>query len=104
MFRYVLKLASNSIFVELSCEAITEPVDEVYMKRTETELIKEFDELLSSQSQIVCRAIMGNVLSKLPVFFNNKDEVMEYIGNSLRNCKDASEKNASAELLFEIMQ
>ena len=101
---YVLKLASNSIFVELSCEAITEPVDEVYMKRTETELIKEFDELLSSQSQIVCRAIMGNVLSKLPVFFNNKDEVMEYIGNSLRNCKDASEKNASAELLFEIMQ
>lgn len=99
----VIKLQSNSIFVELDREPVLGVADDLYMKRTEKQLLNEMNDLLSSSSQIVSRAIMGNVLCKLPVFFNNQNEVSDYVKNSLESCKDEAEKSACIQLLQEII-
>ena len=99
----VMKLQSNSIFVELDREAIHGEADEIYMKRIEKELMREFDEILTASSQVVSRAIMGNVLCKLPVFFHNQNEISEYVYNSLSCCKDEAEKSACIQLIQEFI-
>ena len=99
----VVKLQCNSIFVELDREPVTGAADEVYLKRIEKQLLKELDQLLSSSSQMVSRAIMSNVLSKLPVFFNNQKEISDYVYCSLNGCKDEAEKSACIQLVQEII-
>lgn len=98
-----LKLQSNSIFVELDREAYQGEADEVFIKRTEKELIEEFQTFFQNHPQVVCRAVMAGALSKMPVFFNNQDEVKAYITSSLNNCRDLSEKITSIQLIREIM-
>lgn len=97
------KLQSGSIFVELDKDITQEVADEIYMKRTEKELLQELNDLLASSTQVLSRAIMGNVLSKLPVFFNNQNEVSDYIYSSLSGCKDTAEKSACIQLIKEII-
>lgn len=99
----VMKLQCNSIFVELDREAVTGMADEVYMKRVEKQLLNELDQLLSSSSQTISRAVMGNVLCKLPVFFNNQKEISDYVYSSLSGCKDEAEKSACIQLIQEII-
>lgn len=99
----VMKLQSNSIFVELDREAVLGVADEVYMKRTKKQLLNDFSELLTSSSQMVSRAIMSSVLCKLPVFFNNQNEISDYVYTALSSCKDEAEKSACIQLIQEII-
>jgi len=99
----VMKLQSNSIFVELDREPIIGDADDIYMKRTEKTLLTELDEILSKTSQTVSRGIMASVLSRLPVFFNNQNEISEYILHSITSCKDEAEKCACIELIQGII-
>lgn len=99
----VMKLQSNSIFVELDREPIVGEADDIYMKRTEKTLLTELNDLLSNASQMEARAIMASVISRLPVFFNNQNEVSEYIKASLAGCKDEAEKSACIQLIQEII-
>ena len=98
-----LKLQSNSMFIELDEESDHSLAHELFMKRAQKELLNEFVDLFAGSSQAVCRAIMANVLSKLPVFFNNQEEVKQYITTSIENCNDVSEKTACLKLIEEII-
>ena len=54
--------------------------------------------------QIVRRAVMSAVLSQLPVFFNNTDEICNYINLSLEQCNDKAERAAVIEIMKMIIQ
>ena len=61
--------------------------------------IKELDELFASKEVCVRRAVMASVLSMLPVFFNNTEEIQDYINSSLIQCSDEAEKKAVVEVI-----
>lgn len=67
-------------------------------------LISELKEKLSKSSRMVRRAIMASTLEKLPVFFQNRQEVADYISSSFAQCDDAAEKYAAKQLILEVMQ
>lgn len=91
-------LLSSSIFVEFK-EKSLEPVTEEMAEMETVKLIEEFSELFHSHSIRFVRAVIACVISRMPVFFTNIEEISEYIGTSLSQCKDAAEKKATYELL-----
>ena len=46
---------------------------------------------------------MATVLSMLPVFFNNTEEIQDYINSSLIQCSDEAEKKAVVEVIKMIV-
>jgi len=91
------RLLSPSKYAEL--ELITgkeskavdeETVDKEYKKLTD-KLSAAFD----SGDRNLNRARMASVLSMLPVFFNSRKEVMDYVRNSLASCNNIHEKNVA---------
>ena len=115
------KISSNSIFVKLFDEdesldviagsGINESGDEGRDILTESELekitaalISELKEKLSGSSKMVRRAIMASTLEKLPVFFQNRQEVADYISSSFAQCDDMAEKYAAKQLIMDVMQ
>ena len=49
------------------------------------------------------RSVMALTLERLPVFFNNADEILNYIEDSLYKCSDDAELIAVSELLNELI-
>ncbi|WP_124066387.1 hypothetical protein [Clostridium sp. E02] len=103
------RLLSGSGFVQLfevPCikkEEETGLVDRIYLEK-ETELFfKELEGVFSHESKLVVRAVMAKVLSDLPVYFNNIDEIQNYIRKNLESCLDLAEKVTCMELLEELM-
>ena len=47
------------------------------------------------------QAAIDFILGKLPVFFNNVQEVTDYIEASFTQCKDEAEKFAAKEIIME---
>jgi len=46
---------------------------------------------------------MANTMNKLPVFFKDHKEVMDYVRYSLERCSDIHEKIACIEIIRDIM-
>ena len=101
----VMKLQSGSDFVSLikDPEKLNVP-DNSYADETCENIIAQLKESFTDMPQIVRRAVMSAVLSQLPVFFNNTDEICEYINLSLEQCNDAAEKMAVIEVMKMIMR
>ena len=101
----VMKLQSGSDFVSLikDPEKLNVP-DNSYADKTCENIIAQLKESFTDMPQIVRRAVMSAVLSQLPVFFNNTDEICEYINLSLEQCNDAAEKMAVIEVMKMIMR
>lgn len=97
------KLMSTSVFVKLD-EEVQETADEAFVAAETEKILEEFTQLFHNKSIRLVRAVIANAIDKMPVFFNSTDEVMEYIKNSLSMCKDTAEKQASIEILKEIME
>lgn len=97
------KLMSTSVFVKLD-EEVQETADEAFVAAETEKILEEFTQLFQNKSIRLVRAVIANAIDKMPVFFNSTDEVMEYIKNSLSMCKDTAEKQASIEILKEIME
>ena len=57
------------------------------------------DQKLTQVSEPVNRAIMGEVLEKLPMVFKSQDEVMETIRTRLFGCRDLAEQAVVVDLL-----
>lgn len=91
-------LVSSSIFVEFT-EKCLEPVTQEMADQETVKLIEEFSTLFHNHSIRFVRAVIACVLSRMPVFFANMEEVSEYIQASLSQCRDVAEKKASYELL-----
>lgn len=93
-------LQSGSDFVELRRdEALTDIPDDEYADNVCSDLIDDLDELFKKLSQPVKRAVMATLLSQLPVFFNNTEEIQNYINVSLLQCTDKAEQAAVVEIL-----
>lgn len=97
-------LLSSSTFAKTDNSEEFEIADEEYVNKKADELKKELGEVFDNNKQMYNRAVMASVLKELPVFFNNKSEVMEYIKNSLEQCRDKYEKNISIELLLSNLE
>lgn len=100
----VANLLSDSLFVSL--EEVTEPEEasEAYIHEQTKELIKKMDQKLTQVSKPVKRAIMGEVLEKLPMVFKSQDEVMETIRTRLFGCRDLAEQAVVVDLLNDWMR
>lgn len=99
-----VKLQSGSDFVDLiSDEGREAEAEDSYVDKVCEELICDLDALFKKCSQPVKRAIMSTVLSQLPVFFNNTEEIQEYINISLMQCTDIAEQKAVVDIFKIIM-
>ena len=96
------KLISNSLFMSLE-EKETFTIDEVIINKKLNELIEQFKDIFKKSQKVYQRAIMANVLSEMPVFFNDIAEVSEYIRNQINSCKNESEKIACYAILADMM-
>ena len=98
------KLQSGSDFVDISPKEYFDAIpDDSYADMAAEKLITELDRLFTDCQQSVKRADMAAVLSMLPVFFNNTEEIQDYINSSLIQCSDEAEKKAVVEVVRMII-
>lgn len=100
---YAGKLLSNSLFINLDeCQEVI-MADEKRIKLESDRLESEMTALFAEQDRAVSRAMMANTLNKIPVFFKNHKEVMDYVLYSFERCSDSYEKTACIEIIRSIM-
>ena len=88
-------LISDSIFAALSESDPGKNVDRDMIMQKAKELKDKLTQSFASGSKLLQRARMAGILSKLPLFLSNSDEVKDYIRNSLESCRDEREKAAA---------
>jgi hypothetical protein len=97
---YVVKLQSGSDFVDLNKDQSLEEIAmDSFTDETCEKFIDELDQMFKTLPQIVRRAVMSTVISQLPVFFNNTQELQQYINLSLEQCHDAAERMAVIDVM-----
>lgn len=98
------KLVSSSIFIDLKEEQESVPATPELIQKATSALLEEFAEFFQNHSQILNRAVMSQVLGAVPVFFNNTQEITDYIQYSLEHCSNTSELCACVDIINEIME
>ena len=66
------------------------------------DLMDELDAGLKRVSRPVRRAVMGQVIEKLPMLFEKTEEVEEYIRINLLGCQDKAEKLIVMSILSDL--
>ena len=97
-------LASSSTFAEIDKKTEDTKVTAKMADDTAARLISEVKELFKNSSRMFRRAVMANTIDKMPVFFNNPQEVANYISSSLAQCDDDAEKYASKEIIMHAIK
>ena len=101
----ITKLTSGNYFVPLNKEENPELIaDEAYILNVLDSFAKELKDIFDKNTNLVNRAIMAAVLSSLPVFFNNIDEIQAYINVALVQCRDKAEQIACVKVMKMIME
>jgi len=86
-------LISDSVFGSLDTEeAVGKIVDRDMIMLKAKELKQKLTDAFAVGSKLLQRARMSGVLSRLPLFLNNSNEVKDYVMNSLSSCRDEKEK------------
>lgn len=101
MFKCEL-LNSGSSFVGLDSVASTVIADEKTINDKLGVLLKEFAACFEGLERPITRAVMANVLSGLPVFFNNQEELKEYIHVALNQCNDQAERQGVMHIMQQL--
>lgn len=99
----VKDLVSNSLFIDFTSEQEDGMVDDKNLIEEKDSLIKDLSDLFNKHDRAIGRAVMANTINKLPVFFKDHKEVMEYVRYSLDRCSNEYEKMACYEIINEIM-
>jgi hypothetical protein len=97
------KLMTASLFMDLE-DKESMIVDESMIQEKLEELVGLFKDMFKKSQKVYQRAVMANVLSEMPVFFNDVAEVSEYIRTQITSCKNESEKMACYAILSDIME
>lgn len=100
----VKQLASGSLFVEFNNTLNDGVADTAYIENVFSELKDEYTKFFKENNKMINRAVMAHVLSSLPIFFNNIDEVKKYITTSISGCNDEAEKLACYEIFHSLME
>ena len=99
-----IKLSSNSLFISFEQqEDDLLPVDTSYLFHERDQFIEELDDFFKNHHKSVNRAVMAAILGNIPVFFNNQEEIKEYIEYALVHCNNQSELKATALILETLM-
>lgn len=97
-------LDSSSTFAELDKGTQDTKVTAKMADETAAKLISEVKELFKGSSRMFRRAVMANTIDKMPVFFDNMQDVANYISSSLVQCDDEAEKYASKEIIMDAVK
>lgn len=100
----IANLLSDSLFIDLEKVAEEKVADADYVQKCTAQLLDELAEKMGQLSRPVKRAVMGQILDKLPMTFQNTEEVLEYIRVNLLGCQDKAEKVIVMEMLLDLMQ
>ena len=92
------RLMSTSAFASLE-HVPSEAVTPERVEECRDTLIRDLDARMEGQPKAMVREIMGNVLAELPVWFDNRTEVMEYMLQSLQGCRTEGERRFAVRLL-----
>ncbi len=92
----VTRLLSTSAFAELEdsdCHLLTKEETESLT----AELTEEINRSLDGKPKFLTREIMGAVLAELPVWFDNRTEIMNYMLQSLNACRTDGERRFAVQ-------
>lgn len=98
------RLMSTSTFASLDAAGERKEAELKDVEEAADRFFADLGPVFASCQKPVVRAIMATTLSCLPVFFNSPDEICNYIKNSLGSCSDWAEKEASIDLLLQLME
>lgn len=99
------KLLSDSLFINLEDDSQTSEVaDEERIAHEISDLKEKLGQVFDSNDRMVSRAVMANTMNKMPVFFADHKEVMDYVRYSIERCSDVYEKAACYEIINAIMK
>lgn len=105
LLKKVSVLMSGSSFASFEETADSgETADQRWVEQETEKYLEELNQLFQGLKKPVIRAVMSQVLSKLPVFFNSAQEIENYIRNSLNSCTDIYEKETCMELLLKLVE
>ena len=96
-------LKQGSLFADLNDledTGLTETADLDKLKDT---LKSEFDRIFNEVDRSVRRGIMAQVIGSVPVYFENRTEVMDYIRSSLASCNSREELVGTINAVTEII-
>ena len=96
-------LKQGSLFADLNDledTGLTETADLDKLKDT---LKSEFDRIFNEVDRSVRRGIMAQVIGSIPVYFENRTEVMDYIRTSLTSCNSREELVGTINAVTEII-
>lgn len=103
-FFIVANLLSDSLFIDLDKLEKEEVADAVYVRQITDSLLAELSEKMCDMSRPLKRAVMGQILGKLPLSFRNTEEVQQYIHLNLFGCQNKAEKAAVLSLIWELFE
>ncbi|MBQ4067675.1 MAG: hypothetical protein IJC76_00335 [Lachnospiraceae bacterium] len=98
------KLMSGSLFIDLDGENNDTALEEAYFVSQRDKIISDIKESFEGRDKMLNRAVMASVLSTLPVFFNNMNEVKDYVIAAFDSCRDEAEKLGSIEIINTIIE
>lgn len=102
--RKIEKLASGSYFVSLLDNSEGGKVSEEDAGDAFSKYYEKLSGVFKNSEREYNRAVMAMVLSSLPVFFNNLDEIVQYVKTSLEQCTEPSERKATAALIQMLVE
>ena len=100
LFDKLGRLLSNSIFAELEAQDES-VVDEAVVMQKYAEIREKLEAVFAGDDRRRNRAVMAAVLKELPVFFNSKTDVMNYVREALSGCRDVYEKSVAVSRLMQ---
>ena len=90
--------------MEFDREINHDTAGEAYVLEKYEALKSMLEKFFKEHGKLVNRAVMAHVLAALPVFFNNVQEIQNYVYSSVSGCSDISEKTACAEIFAAMME
>ncbi len=93
------KLLSSSRFADIEKKEESELVEASYIEEKTAALISELETFLKSSSKPLARAVMAKLVTMVPLFIRDYNQLEEYIQNSLSSCSDVAEKLACIEII-----
>jgi hypothetical protein len=93
------KLLSSSRFADIEKKEDSEIVEASYIEEKTAALISELEAFLKASSKPLARAVMAKLVTMVPLFIRDYNQLEEYIQNSLSSCSDAAEKLACIEII-----
>ena len=96
-------LKQGSLFADLSDLEDTGIVETGDLDKLKDNLKVEFDRIFNEVDRSVRRGIMAQVIGSIPVYFENRTEVMDYIRSSLASCNSREELVGTINAITEII-